>query len=78
MGPLIPLFLNSGDVCPEFQSQDGSLLWINQKLIRLTGPSSQLLVHLSSHQTQSCEFSVQLGHDLNDPQSDLEASKLKK
>ena len=28
MGPLIPLFWTSGDVCPGFHSQGGSLAWI--------------------------------------------------
>ena len=28
VGPLIPLFWTTGDVCPEFQSQDGSSSWV--------------------------------------------------
>ena len=47
MGPLIPLFWTSDDVCPGFQSQDLSLVWVLRRLRAMDSSDSLLVTNLS-------------------------------
>ena len=46
VGPLIPLFWISGDICPHFQSQGGSLTRVLCRLCATDSSDSPLVQHL--------------------------------
>ena len=51
MGPLIPLFWTSGDVCPRFQSQGGSisvcfLTWVILRFTSSATPADHIEVSM--------------------------------
>ena len=50
MGPLIPLFWTSGDVCPGFQSHGGPLACVPNRLCTMDSSDSPLVPHLPTSQ----------------------------